>query len=68
MKKALEETARVTLADMQKETEAFYSVPEGEYHRTGLLGQSPTLEYLQASGNHAEAMLTWNRGYSYLTG
>lgn len=58
--KALQEAMEKSYMDAQNNVENFYAAPEGEYHRTGALRESPTMS---VSGMHGE--LSLNTGYAY---
>ena len=57
---ALQEAMEKSYMDAQNNVENFYAAPEGEYHRTGALRESPTMS---VSGMHGE--LSLNTGYAY---
>lgn len=50
---ALEETTNQSFQDLQDNVRLFYSVPEGRYHRTKQLMNSPQLKEISFSGDTA---------------
>ena len=59
---ALQEAMEKSYTDAKDNVENFYAAPEGDYHRTGALKESPTMS---VSGMHGE--LSLNTGYAYST-
>lgn len=57
---ALQEAMEKSYTDVKDNVENFYAAPEGDYHRTGALRESPTMS---VSGMHGE--LSLNTGYAY---
>ena len=57
---ALQEAMEKSYTDAKDNVENFYAAPEGDYHRTGALKESPTMS---VSGMHGE--LSLNTGYDY---
>lgn len=57
---ALQEAMEKSYTDAKDNVENFYAAPEGDYHRTGALKESPTMS---VSGMHGE--LSLNTGYAY---
>lgn len=57
---ALQEAMEKSYTDAQENVNNFYAAPEGDYHRTGALRESPTMS---VSGMHGE--LSLNTGYGY---
>lgn len=57
---ALQEAMEKSYMDAKDNVENFYAAPEGVYHRTGALRESPTMS---VSGMHGE--LSLNTGYGY---
>lgn len=57
---ALQEAMEKSYTDAKDNVGNFYAAPEGVYHRTGALRESPTMS---VSGMHGE--LSLNTGYAY---
>ena len=57
---ALQEAMEKSYKDAKDNINNFYASPEGEYHRTGALAESPKMS---VSGMHGE--LSLNTGYAY---
>lgn len=57
---ALQEAMDKSYTDAKDNVDNFYAAPEGVYHRTGALRESPTMS---VSGMHGE--LSLNTGYAY---
>ena len=57
---ALQEAMEKSYTDATDNVDNFYAAPEGVYHRTGALRESPTMS---VSGMHGE--LSLNTGYAY---
>ena len=60
VEEALQETMEKSYKDAKDNVNNFYAAPEGDYHRTGALAESPTMS---VSGMHGE--LSLNTGYAY---
>ena len=57
---ALQETMEKSYKDEKDNVNNFYATPEGDYHRTGALAESPTMSVSGMSGK-----LSLNTGYAY---
>lgn len=57
---ALQEAMEKSYEDAKGNVNNFYTVPEGAYHRTGALAESPTMFVSSMSGE-----LSLNTGYAY---
>lgn len=57
---ALQEAMEKSYKDAKDNVNNFYAAPEGDYHRTGALAESPTMS---VSGMHGE--LSLNTGHAY---
>ena len=60
VEEAMQETMEKSYKDAKDNVGNFYAAPEGDYHRTGALRESPTMS---VSGMHGE--LSLNTGYGY---
>lgn len=50
---------------LQKNVDEFYSIPEGRYHRTGMLQAAPQLDSVFETKNGAMAQVSINTGTQY---
>lgn len=57
---AMQETMEKSYKDAKDNVNNFYAAPEGEYHRTGALAESPTMSVSGMSGE-----LSLNTGHAY---
>lgn len=57
---ALQEAMEKSYKDAKDNVNNFYAAPEGDYHRTGALAESPTMSVSGMSGK-----LSLNTGYVY---
>ena len=60
VEEAMQETMEKSYKDAKDNVENFYAAPEGDYHRTGALRESPTMSVSGMSGE-----LSLNTGYAY---
>lgn len=60
VEEAMQETMEKSYKDAKDNVNNFYASPEGDYHRTGALAESPTMS---VSGMHGE--LSLNTGHAY---
>lgn len=64
MRKAMEETIDKSFQDLHENVDYFYTVPEGRYHRTGQLAESPEHE-VYGSGDAVTGELRLDTSYVY---
>lgn len=62
---AVDSTVKRTYKELQENVEYFYTVPEGDYHRTGQLKDSPTIDAITNTSNGAIGQVSINTGTQY---
>lgn len=62
---ALEEATNQSFQDLQENVGNFYDSPEGRYHRTGQLRDSPQLDGISFNGDSAVSQISINTGTQY---
>lgn len=65
MYSALDETVNKSYEDLQENVDHFYDAPEGHYHRTGQLRDSPQLDGINFNGDSAMGQISINTGTQY---
>lgn len=65
MRKALEETIDESFKNLHENVDYFYTVPEGRYHRTGQLAESPEHE-VYGGGDSVTGELRLDTDYVYV--
>ena len=73
LKKAILKEVRSAVADaaqeskdiLQKNVDEFYTIPEGRYHRIGMLQAAPQLDTVFETSNGAMAQVSINTGTQY---
>lgn len=64
IKSAMEETIDNSFVDAHSNVDQFYNSPEGRYHRTGQLAESPEMS-LSGSGNSYHVEISLDTGFRY---
>lgn len=64
IKSAMEETIDNSFVDAHSNVDQFYSSPEGRYHRTGQLAESPEMS-LYGSGDYYYGEINLDTGFRY---
>lgn len=64
MKKAMNEAVDKSFQDLHENVDYFYTVPEGRYHRTGQLAESPEQE-VYGGGDNITGELRLDTSYVY---
>lgn len=62
---ATQEATEQSFQDLQDNVRQFYSVPEGRYHRTKQLMNSPQLDGISFNGDSAVSQISINTGTQY---
>lgn len=62
---AIDEATQNSFKDLKENVEHFYDAPEGKYHRTGQLKDSPQLDAITHAGNTAVSQISINTGTQY---
>lgn len=62
---AVDDAAQKSKNMLQKNVDEFYSVPEGRYHRIGMLQAAPQLDTVYETINGAMAQISINTGTQY---
>lgn len=65
MNVALEEATEKSYEDLQENVEFFYATPEGRYHRTGQLKDSPQIDGINYNGDSAISQISISTGTQY---
>lgn len=65
MNVALEEATEKSYEDLQENVEFFYAAPEGRYHRTGQLKDSPQIDGINYNGDSAMSQISISTGTQY---
>ena len=65
MYNALQESTEKSYDNLQENVNHFYDTTEGNYHRTGQLGDSPQLDGMNFSGDSAVGQISINTGTQY---
>lgn len=65
MYSALDETINNSYEDLQENVDHFYDAPEGKYHRTGQLRDSPQLDGINYNGDNAMGQISINTSTQY---
>ena len=62
---ATQEATEQSFQDLRQEVSHFYDSPEGRYHRTGQLRDSPQLDGINFNGDSAVSQFSINTGTQY---
>ena len=65
MYSAIQETVQDSYEDLSEHVNEFYNSPEGTYHRTGQLRDSPQVDGVNYNGDSAVGQLSINTGTQY---
>lgn len=65
VRSAVDDAAQKSKNVLQKNVDEFYSVPEGRYHRIGMLQAAPQLDTVYETKNGAMAQISINTGTQY---
>ena len=65
VRSAVDDAAQKSKNMLQKNVDEFYSVPEGRYHRIGMLQAAPQLDTVYETKNGAMAQISINTGTQY---
>ena len=65
VRSAVDDAAQKSKNVLQKNVDEFYSVPEGKYHRIGMLQAAPQLDTVYETKNGAMAQISINTGTQY---
>ena len=65
VRSAVDDAAQKSKNVLQKSVDEFYSVPEGRYHRIGMLQAAPQLDSVFETKNGAMAQISINTGTQY---
>lgn len=62
---AVQEATDKAMQLLQRNVSEFYSIPEGKYHRTGMLEQSPHIDGFAETGNGAISQISISTRMQY---
>ena len=65
VRSAVDAAAQESKNVLQKNVDEFYSIPEGRYHRIGMLQAAPQLDSVFETKNGAMAQISINTGTQY---
>ena len=65
VRSAVDATAKESKNVLQKNVDEFYTIPEGRYHRIGVLQAAPQLDTVFETKNGAMAQISINTGTQY---
>ena len=65
VRSAVDAAAKESKNVLQKNVDEFYSIPEGRYHRIGMLQAAPQLDSVFETKNGAMAQISINTGTQY---
>lgn len=63
---AITEATTKSFEELSENVNTFYSVSEGDYHRTGQLKASPQLDFISSGGTSAIGQISINTGTQYV--